>query len=89
MQGCVPIFPLSALRRIRRGEKKGDSLAEVCLYARKSKNTLLKLISQNEIYGTKPDNSGDYIIDRESIDGYYNRERDNIRVTLEQVRRTA
>lgn len=64
------------------GTMKWLSLAEACLYARKSRNTLLKLISQNDIYGTKPDGSGDYIIDRESIDGYYNREREKLQAAL-------
>lgn len=61
------------------------SLQEACIYARKSRNTILKLISQNDIYGTKPEGSGDYIVDRESIDGYYNQERDRLSEKARQL----
>jgi excisionase family DNA binding protein len=54
------------------------SMQEACLYSRKSRKTLLKLIEEMKIYGTRPDGSGEYVIDRESIDAYYNEEKDNL-----------
>lgn len=53
------------------GTMKWLSLAEACVYSRKSRNTLLELIKTGKIYGTKPEGSGDYVVDRESIDQFY------------------
>lgn len=59
---------------------KWITLNEACLYARKSINSMVKLIVRNKIYGTKRD--GEWIVDRESIDAYYNCERDEMRIRL-------
>ena len=56
------------------------TLAEACLYSRRSNNTLKKLIRENQIYGTKK--GGEWIVDRESIDAFYNADRDEMRIKL-------
>lgn len=62
------------------------TLAEALVYSCiKSRNTFLKLINTGKIYGTKRD--GEYIVDRESIDRYYNAERDEARIHLTKIRR--
>jgi excisionase family DNA binding protein len=62
------------------------SLAEACVYARKSRNTLLKLIEEGRISGSRPEGSGEFIIDRESIDAYYNAEQDKLRMKYQSRR---
>lgn len=61
---------------------KWIGLKDACFYARKSINTIKKLIGENKIYGTKK--GGEWIIDRESIDRFYNAERDALRVKLSE-----
>jgi len=58
------------------------SMQEACFYSRKSRNTLLELIKTGTIYGTKPEGSGDYVVDRESIDSYYSDDRNKRRLHL-------
>jgi len=57
-------------------------LKDACFYMRKSANTIKKLILENKIYGTKK--GGEWIIDRESIDRFYNADRDALRVKLSE-----
>jgi predicted site-specific integrase-resolvase len=45
------------------------SLPEACAYARRSRNTLLRHIREGKIIASKPD--GRWIVDRESIDSFY------------------
>lgn len=59
---------------------KWIGLKDACFYARKSITTMKKFILENKIYGTKK--GGEWIIDRESIDRFYNAERDALRVRL-------
>ncbi len=59
---------------------KWIGLKDACFYARTSITTMKKLICENKIYGTKK--GGEWIIDRESIDRFYNAERDALRVRL-------
>ncbi|MDO8282718.1 MAG: hypothetical protein Q7U10_08900 [Thermodesulfovibrionia bacterium] len=47
------------------------TMKEAIIYSRKSKNTLLKYIMKNLIYGDQVE-GGDWIVDRESIDRFYN-----------------
>lgn len=60
---------------------KWIGLSDACFYARKSTTTMKKLIIENKIYGTKGD-GGEWIVDRDSIDAYYNYERDEMRIKL-------
>lgn len=62
------------------------TLSEARIYARKSRNTILKLVKEMKIYGTKAE-GGDYIVDRESIDAYYNCEKDDLRDKLSSLKR--
>ncbi len=56
------------------------TLAEACEYmCVRSVKTVKSLILAGKIYGTK---RGEWIIDRESIDRYYNEERDKRRAIL-------
>jgi excisionase family DNA binding protein len=57
-------------------------LRDACFYMRRSVNTIKKLIFENKIYGTKI--GGEWIIDRESIDRFYNVDRDVLRVKLSE-----
>jgi hypothetical protein len=59
---------------------KWIGLNDACRYARRSITTLKKLIALNEIYGTK--RGGEWVVDRESIDAYFNRDRDEMRIKL-------
>jgi len=59
---------------------KWITLQEACIYARRSVNTIKKLIQEVKIYGTKRD--GEWIVDRESIDAFYNCDRDEMRIRL-------
>ena len=52
---------------------KWMTLDEACGYAKVSRNTLRRWIDKGLIYGTKT--TGDWRIDRESIDDYFNMER--------------
>lgn len=70
------------------GTMKWLSLDEACLYARKSRNTILDLIKEGKIYGTKAE-GGEWIVDRESIDAYYNEERLALQEKLRDLRRRA
>ena len=63
------------------------SLQEACIYARKSRNTILELIKTGKIYGTKPEGMGDYVVDRESIDKFFDIERNERRLHLTNIRR--
>lgn len=65
------------------------SLTEACIYARKSRNTVIELIKEMKVYGTKPEGTGEYIIDRESIDVYYNEERFALQEKLRHLRRAS
>jgi len=62
------------------------SLDEACVYARKSRNTMLDLVKEGKIYGTKAE-GGEWIVDRESIDVYYNEERLALQEKLKHLRR--
>jgi excisionase family DNA binding protein len=68
------------------GSMKWLTLAEACIYARKSRNTLLDLIKEGRIYGTKAE-GGEWIIDRETIDAHYNEERLALQEKLRDLRR--
>ena len=75
------------------GTMKWLSLDEACIYARKSRNTILELIIKgdkkgNMIYGTKG-GGGEWIVDRESIDAYYNEERLALQEKLRHLRRAS
>lgn len=59
---------------------KWIGLNDACSYMRKSANTIKKLIFENKIYGTKI--GGEWIIDRESIDRFYNAERNSLMIRL-------
>ena len=59
---------------------KWIGLNDACFYSRRSITTIKKLISENKIYGAKK--GGEWVVDRESIDAYYNYERDEMRVRL-------
>lgn len=63
------------------------TLPEACIYSRRSRNTLLLWLECGKIYGTKPEGSGDYIIDRESIDKYFNILKDEREIHLSKIRR--
>lgn len=58
-------------------------LSDACFYARKSVTTMKKLIAENKIYGTKG-GGGEWVVDRESIDAYYNYERDEMEMKLHE-----
>lgn len=45
------------------------TIKEACLYAKMSKNTLMKCVRCDEIKATK--RGGKWIVDRQSIDAYY------------------
>jgi len=61
---------------------KWIGLKDACFYMRKSTNTIKKLIFENKVYGTKK--GGEWIIDRESIDRFYNAERDALMLKLSE-----
>lgn len=61
-------------------------MTEAIIYSRKSKNTLLKDIMDNKIYGFQEKPNSDWIIDRESIDKLYYSKRDEIRIALSKRR---
>ena len=69
------------------GTMKWLTLAEACIYARCSRNTLINWMESGKIYASKPDGSGTYIIDRQSIDNYFNELRDNARIHSRELRR--
>lgn len=62
-------------------------LREACIYSRRSRNTILEWIKCGNIYGAKPEGSGEYIIDRESIDNYYNSLKKEREIRLSRIRR--
>ena len=49
------------------------TIKEACEYARIKRDTLMKWLDEGYIYGSK--RSGKWIVDRKSIDNYYNEER--------------
>ena len=59
-------------------------MAEACSYACMSINTMKKTILKGKIYGTKI--AGGWTIDRESIDAFFNSERDTRRHQLAERR---
>lgn len=59
---------------------KWITLQEARSYARMSVNKVKSIMLQGKIYGTKKD--GEWFIDRESIDSYFNQDRDDMRVRL-------
>lgn len=61
---------------------KWITLQEAVIYARKSLNTVKKLINEGKIYGSKK--GGEWIVDRASIDSYYNEDRDLMRIKLSE-----
>ncbi len=61
------------------------TLTEACIYSRKSRNTVLKLIEEAKIYGTKAE-GGDYVVERESIDAYYNKKREDLKEKLRELK---
>ena len=63
------------------------TLAEACIYARCSRNTLINWMESGKIYASKPEGSGTYIIDRQSIDNYFNELRDNAKIRSRELRR--
>lgn len=69
------------------GAMKWLTLREACLYARRSRNTVLSWIKDHNIYGTKPDGSGDWLVDRESIDKFLGIARDERRIRQAEARR--
>lgn len=56
------------------------TLQEAAIYSRRSINTIKKLIAEGIIYGTK--RGGEWVVDRESIDAYFNEDRDEMRIKL-------
>ncbi len=56
------------------------TLHEACIYARRSSNTIKKLVLEGKIYASKK--GGEWIVDRESIDRYFYTERDDLRIKL-------
>lgn len=67
---------------------KWFTLIEACIYMRKSKNTVLNLIKEGQIYGTKAE-GGEWIVDRETCDAYYNEERVKRQEKLKSIRRAS
>lgn len=63
------------------------SMQEACIYSRKSRNTLLELIKTGKIYGTKPEGLGDYVVDRGSIDDFFNIARTEQMIHLAKIKR--
>lgn len=51
-----------------------DSVQAI-IYSHKSMNKLKELVAKGRIYGTKGEDSGEWIFDRASIDAYYNTDR--------------
>ena len=70
------------------GSMKWLSLDEACMYARKSRNTILDLIKEGSIYGTKAD-GGEWIVDRATIDAHYNEERLALQEKFRDLRRAS
>lgn len=60
-------------------------LEEACLYARLGRTTMRKLIKRGNIHGSKPEGTGDWIIDRQSIDNFYNQAYDDFRIKLAEL----
>jgi hypothetical protein len=60
------------------------TMAEACEYSRKSINTLKKLIASGKIYADK---RGEWTVDRQSIDDYFNARRDDMNIFLAKKRR--
>lgn len=75
MKVAKTIFDREILKTV-----KWLTLHEAAIHARRSENTIKKLIFEVKIYGTK--RGGEWIVDRESIDAYYNEERDEMRIRL-------
>jgi len=63
------------------------TMAEACMYSRKSPNTLKAWADDSRIYGTPAGESGSWIFDRESIDSFFNGPRDERRLELERRRK--
>jgi hypothetical protein len=59
---------------------KWITLQEASRYARMCSNKIKSKILEGKIYGTKKD--GEWLVDRESIDSYFNQDRDDMRVRL-------
>lgn len=77
MKVSKPIRPIEVLATAR-----WITLQEACAYmCLKSIKTVKGLILEGKIYGTK---KGEWIIDRESIDKYYNEERDKRRSIMKE-----
>ncbi|MBI5193256.1 MAG: helix-turn-helix domain-containing protein [Nitrospirae bacterium] len=61
------------------------SLEHACIYMTGlSENTVLKHIREGDIYGIRK--GGKWVIDRESIDEYYNTERAAERILFERIK---
>lgn len=52
---------------------KWMTVKEACDYAKVSRNTMMRWVNRGYVYGTKT--TGDWRIDRESLDAYFNFER--------------
>ncbi|MCI4625029.1 MAG: helix-turn-helix domain-containing protein [Candidatus Magnetoovum sp. WYHC-5] len=61
------------------------TLQEACVYARVSENTLSGLVKDGHIYGRLV--GGKWIIDRQSIDDYYNAERWQEQLAIMEIKR--
>lgn len=59
---------------------KWITLQEASSYARMCGNNIKRKILEGKIYGIKKD--GEWLIDRESIDSYFNQDRDDMRIKL-------
>lgn len=58
------------------------TLQEAYIYTRRSRNTIIRWLEDGKIYGSKPEGSGDWLVDRESIDSYLYAVRDQRRIHL-------
>lgn len=62
------------------GSMRWLTMFEACLYSRKSVTTLKKWVEEGKIYGGPPEDGGDWILDRISIDDFYEARREERRV---------
>lgn len=81
MKSTKEIRPMDILKTAR-----WLTLSESCIYALKSINTLKKFIMEGKIYGTKKD--GEWTVDRESIDRWFNEDRDKLMLRITGQRKT-
>ena len=59
------------------------SVREACRYTSMSENTLMRYVP-TDIYGTKK--GGKWYIDRHSIDAFMDRDREDVKLTVERLK---